>query len=89
MAASKTIGSDSIRRATKCEHVRGRRVEPLRVIDDQQNWCVRGSLRDQVKRSHGNPEMLGRRLVGKAESGIERGALDVAEPARMVADGSQ
>ena len=50
---------NSICRATNAEHVRGRRVQPLRIIDDQQNRRLRGSLRDQVKRCHGNPEMLG------------------------------
>ena len=33
--------------------------------------------------------MLGRGLVGETESGIERGALDVAELARTIAHGSK
>ncbi len=64
-------------------------VEPLCVIHDQQHRRVSGSLRDQVKRSHGNSEMFGRSLVGETESGIERGALSVAELARAIADRSQ
>jgi hypothetical protein len=33
--------------------------------------------------------MFGRSLVGETESGIERGALSVAELARAIADRSQ
>ena len=59
------------------------------VLDDDQERSAGGDVREEVEDGHGNPEVLGRRVVRKAESGIERGALNVAELARTIADRSK
>ena len=42
------------------QRVRGRPVEPVGVLDDQQERGLGGDVREQVERGHGDPEGLGR-----------------------------
>ena len=81
------VGLDSPR--DERQHVRGRAVEPVGVLDDQQERSIGGDVREQVESGHRDPEVLGRGLVRQAEGGIERGALDVAELARTIAHGPE
>jgi hypothetical protein len=59
------------------------------VLHDHQQWSIGGDIREEVEDGHRNPEVLGRRLVRKAKSGIERSSLDGTQFARPVAHGSQ
>ena len=78
VAASRRIGSDSIRRATKAS---------TSAVGRSSQWAssttsrspLGGDVREQVERGHGDPEGLGRGVLRQAERGVERGALDVAE----------
>jgi hypothetical protein len=59
------------------------------VLDDEQERSVGGDVREQVESGHRDPEVLRRGFVCQAESGIERGALNVAEFARTIAHGPE
>ena len=50
------------------EHVRGRGVEPVRVLDDEQQRGIVGDVRDEVERGHRDPEVLGRRPRASART---------------------
>jgi hypothetical protein len=58
------------------EHVCGRRVEPVSVIDHQQHRGIAGDVGDQVERRHRDPVVLRRNLAGQSERGVERIPLD-------------
>ena len=58
------------------EHVRGRGVEPVSVLDDQQQRGIAGDFGDEVERGHGDPVVLRRRAARQSERGVERIPLD-------------
>ena len=58
------------------EHICGRTVEPVRVLDDQQHRGITGDVRDEVERGHRDPVVLRRHLSRQSERGVERVPLD-------------
>jgi hypothetical protein len=60
----------------KGEHLCCWGVKPLSVIDNQKDGGGSSGLRDEVKYRHRDSEVLRHILVGQAERGVERGALN-------------
>ena len=60
------------------EHVCGRAVEPVGVIDDEQHRRIGRDLRDEVERGHRDPVVLRHNLVRQSEGGVKRVPLTEA-----------
>jgi hypothetical protein len=58
------------------EHLRGRTVEPLRVLDDKQQRSVGSHLREEVKRGHRDAVVLGGDFTRQAEGSVQRSPLN-------------
>jgi len=81
------VGLDSP--SNKSEHVCGRAVEPVRVLDDEQQRPIVGDLRYEVQRGHRDPVVLRRDLLRQSERGVERVPLDRRELDCALAYGTQ
>ncbi len=55
------VGLDSP--SNKRQHVGGRTVKPVRVVDDEQHWALGGDLRDDVEHGHASLASLVRGLT--------------------------
>jgi hypothetical protein len=73
----------------KGEYVCSGGVEPVSVLDDQQQRGVGSDLRDEVERGHRNPVMLRCDFACQAERGIEGGTLDGRQLDRALAYGPE
>ena len=62
--------------SNECEHICCRRVEPVRVLDDQHYRGIAGDVRDEVERGHRDPVVLRRHLSRQSERRVERVPLD-------------
>jgi hypothetical protein len=60
----------------ECEHIGSQRVEPVRVLDEEEQRCVAGHVGQEIERCHGDPVVLRRDVVRQSERGVERVPLD-------------
>jgi hypothetical protein len=66
------------------EHLRGRPVQPLGVLDDEEQGRVRRQFRDQPKRREADQEQVGSVALGDPERRLERAPLRVGKDVETV-----
>ena len=57
------------------QHIGGRLIEPLSVVDQQQHGPLTSHVREQIERPHRDPELLGHDIVSEPERSVERRVL--------------
>jgi hypothetical protein len=66
------------------KHVRGCRVQPLRILDDHQDWSVGGHLRQQLEGAECYQEAIRRRVAVESEGGGHRRSQAAGETIEAV-----
>ncbi len=67
------LGLDSPR--DEGERLAGRRIEPLGLIGDDQNWRPRGCFCDELQHCEADHERVGGHRFGQSKCSTQRGAL--------------
>ena len=71
------------------QHLGRRPIEPVRILDDEQQRCLRLALGDHAERRQADQEDIGRIALGDAEGDVESPALRIRKSIQAVEEGQQ